>query len=386
MNLLDLLLLVMMAGAGLAGYRLGFVTRAASWVGALGGLVLSAWTARAAVGLVDPQSAATRMIVTIMAVFATMGIGSALGEAVGLRARRALHRTPLRPFDHAAGAFAGVAGILVAVWFLAPAAADVPGGVAQQVRGSTVVTWVRDVAPTPPDAVRSLRQLIDRTGFPEVFSDFGRAPETGPPPSQIPVPQEVVQRVVASTVNVEAQGCGLRYEGSGFAAAENTIVTNAHVVAGADHVQVRRPDGAVLDATVVVFNDNRDLAILDVPGLGEAPLDLATATEGADGAAVGYPGGQNTPRTEPVGIRERRLAVGRDIYHEDVVEREILVMAASLIQGDSGGPVFDVDGNVVGATFAVAADRSSTAYALDVTEIQAALDAPRQPGATGRCQ
>jgi S1-C subfamily serine protease len=78
-------------------------------------------------------------------------------------------------------------------------------------------------------------------------------------------------------------------------------------------------------------------------------------------------------------------AVGRDIYGADRVERQVVVLGARLQQGDSGAAVVDADGTVIGTVFAVSPDDRDTAYALATSEVRAALDAPRSPGATGRC-
>jgi S1-C subfamily serine protease len=266
-----------------------------------------------------------------------------------------------------------------------PAAAEVPGMISRQVRGSMIVSFVASTAPSPPDTIRALRNLVDTSRFPEVFDDLRPAPVTGPPPSEIPVPAETVERATASTVNVEADGCGRRYEGSGFATATDTIVTNAHVVAGADDVQVKRPDGEVVDATVVVFDPDRDLAVLEATGLGQEPLSLAPVSPGEQGVVIGYPGGQDTPRTQPVTVEDQRTAVGRDIYGRQQTEREVLFLSADLRQGDSGSPVIGMDGQVGGVVFAISPDRATTAFALSLAELEAVLEAPRTPGETGPC-
>ncbi len=199
------------------------------------------------------------------------------------------------------------------------------------------------------------------------------------------MPYETVEAVTRSTVNVESEGCGRRYEGSGFAAAQNTIVTNAHVVAGADEVRVKRPDGANLAATVVVFDPRSDLAVLEVPDLGQQPLERAPIDVGAGGAVIGYPGGQDTPRTQAVTVEDRRTATGRDIYGRERTEREVLFLSADLRQGDSGSPVIDEQGRVGGVVFAISPDRATAAFALDLSELETALQAPREPGETGPC-
>lgn len=385
-NLLDVLLLLALVTAAVGGYRLGLIARATSWVGFVAGLFLATATVPAVAGLLTDSDPRLTLVAGLMTLVFTVGLLANIGQVIGLRLRGLVADTPLRPFDRVGGFAAGGLSILVLVWFLVPAAAQVPGAVAQQVRGSSVVSLVRGVAPAPPDPMQAFRALVDDSRFPDVFDDLRPAPDTGPPPSELPVSPEVVAQVTASTGNVETTGCGARYEGSAFTVGDGVMITNAHVVAGADDVRVRTPDGRVLGASVVVFDDDIDLAVLEVPDLGQAPLPLASAaTEGTQGVTVGYPGGQDTPRAEPAAIRESRQTIGRDIYGRDTVRRQVLFLAARLQQGDSGSPVVDQQGQVLGAVFAISPDRETTAFALDVSEVRSVLDAPRTPGETGRC-
>ncbi|MBW3658249.1 MAG: MarP family serine protease [Actinobacteria bacterium] len=384
MNVLDLVLLALAAVAAVGGYRLGFLARGASWLGLAAGIVVGVWAVPLVLRMFTAGDPLTRMVVGAGTLLVAVAVLTSIGESIGLQLRRRVHGTALRPFDQTVGAVAGLFAIGLLVWFLSPAAAEVPGAVSRQVRSSAVVRTVSDVSPDPPNTVQALRNLIARSRFPQVFADLRPAPDTGPPPSEIPVPPDVVARVTASTVNVEVDACGGRFEGSGWTVAPDRIVTNAHVVAGADVVQVRRPDGQVREGRVVAFDGGLDLALLAVPDLGQEPLPMAVAEVGSDGATVGYPGGQDQPRTEPVSIRDRRNTVGRDIYGRQPVERELLFLAANLRQGDSGSAVFDVQGRVTGTVFAVSPDRASTAYALDTAEVQRFLDGPRSEGA-GPC-
>ncbi|MBW3621036.1 MAG: MarP family serine protease [Actinobacteria bacterium] len=384
MNLLDLVLVVLAVVAAVGGYRLGFLARGASWLGLVAGILVGVWAVPNVLRVFTAGDPLTRMLVGVGTLLLAVSVLTAIGESIGLRLRRRVHGTALRPFDQSIGAVAGLLAIGLLVWFLAPGAAEVPGAVSRQVRTSAVVRTVADLTPEPPNTVQTLRNLIGRSRFPQVFADLQPAPDTGPPPSEIPVPPDVVARVTASTVNVEVDACGGRFEGSGWTVAPDRVVTNAHVVAGADVVTVRRPDGQVREGRVIAFDGGVDLALLAIPDLGQQPLPMAPGEVGSDGATVGYPGGQDEPRTEPVSIRDRRNTIGRDIYGREPVERELLFLAASLRQGDSGSAVFDVQGRVVGTVFAVSPDRASTAYALDHAEVRRFLDGPRSEGA-GPC-
>jgi S1-C subfamily serine protease len=384
-NLLDLALILLVVVAIAGGLRLGFVARAASWIGLAVGVVLATWTVPAALALVEGGEPSVRLFTGLVVLAITVTVVASLFQAIGLRARRSIATTPLSSLDRTAGALAGAVAVIALMWFLLPAAAEVPGQISRQVRSSAIAGLVERSTPEPPDAVRAFRSLVDTSRFPEVFADLQPAPVSGPPPEAIPVDQAVVDRSTASTVNVEADGCGRRYEGSGFAAAPDTIVTNAHVVAGSDTVSVKRPDGEVRDATVVAFDGARDLAVLAVPDLGQEPLERAEAELGGDGVVIGYPGGQDTPRVAPARVEDRRNAIGRDIYARERTEREVLFLSADLQQGDSGSPVIDLQGRVTGVVFAISPDQPTSSFALDLAELEAILAAERVPGDSGRC-
>ncbi|HEX7167398.1 MAG TPA: MarP family serine protease [Acidimicrobiales bacterium] len=385
MNLLDAALAVLLVTAVAGGWRLGFLARVASWIGALAGVLVVTRFLPDVLRRVGSGPAATRLLIIVGFILLGAAIGGALGEVVGHRLRRAVPPGPARLVDRTGGAFAGAAGMLVGLWLLLPVVADVPGSLARQARTSTILALIEDATPTPPDAMRTLRTFLGEARFPQVFEELRPAPDTGPPPSQLPLDQATVQRVSASTVNVESDGCGARHEGSGFTIDADTVVTNAHVVAGGDRIRVRRPDQRLFNAQVVLFDDNRDLAILRVPGLGQSPLPIASAAVGSPGAVIGYPGGQNVPRPAPASIREEAPASGFDIYGKDRTRRRVLFLAAALRPGDSGAPLVDTRGRVVGVAFAIAPDRRDTAYALDDSELRAALALPRRVG-TGPCQ
>ena len=384
MNLLDVVLGIALVSALVGGWRVGLVARVASWIGALGGFLLALRLLPIALRKVGELSPTGRLLLTLGVLLVGAAIGGAIGEAIGSTLRRAVP-PPARVLDRTGGAFVGIVGLLVGIWLFLPIVAQVPGAAAQQARNSKILATIDDVAPEPPDASRAVRSLVGDARFPDVFADLRPSPDIGPPPSEVPVAAEVVARAVASTVNVEADGCGGRQEGSGFAAGENLVATNAHVVAGAERVRVRRPDGSLRAATIVFFDPARDLALLSVPRLGQAALPIATSAEGTAGAVLGYPGGQDTVRVAPAVVRQESPTIGRDIYNRSRTRRQVLYLASALRPGDSGGALIDGEGRVIGVAFAIAPDRPGTAYALDDSELRAALGAPRTPGAGGPC-
>jgi S1-C subfamily serine protease len=199
-------------------------------------------------------------------------------------------------------------------------------------------------------------------------------------------PPSLVSRVAASTVKVSSTACGVRLSGSGFSTGPDTIVTNAHVVAGATATTVQRPDGRVLPAQVQVFDPVRDLALLAVPGLGQPSLALGSAVVGEDAAVFGHPGGRTALEVSPAVVLRKVVVDLEDIYEQTSSPRQILVLNARLAPGDSGGPLVNSAGQVVGVAFAVANLRRATAFAVASEELVPVLAQPRNgPVSTGRC-
>jgi S1-C subfamily serine protease len=385
-NLLDLMILVAAASAALGGYRLGLLARAASWVGLAIGLVLAARVLPRILEEFQGPDSGARLLVAAGVLMGGAFIGQGLGLLAGAHMHRFIPHGPLKSLDKAAGGLVGVFGILVAFWLLLPAMADVRGWSAQQVRGSTIARAIHDNAPRPPDTLQALRRLVGDTSFPRVFDALRPAPVTGPPPETTGIDPAILERVAASTVKVEGEACRRIQEGSGFAAAPDTVVTNAHVVAGVDSPRVLRPNGRTLRATVVVYDSDRDLAVLSVPGLGQNPLPIANGRAGQQGAVFGHPGGQDPLRIAPARINQRVSAVGRDLYDAHQTRRDVFILAADLQSGDSGGALVDQAGAVIGVAFAIAPDRPGTAYALTSAELRTVLAAPRgNRVGTGRC-
>lgn len=385
MNLLDLVVILMAAAAAYGGYRLGFLARIFSWAGlAIGALVADRFLPDvvAFFSSSDPQ---IRLIAAISFLVGASMLGQGVGLAVGSLLHAALPLgAGLRQGDRVAGSVLGVVGVMMAVWVLTPALAAVPGWPAEATRGSAVAHLVEDVAPAPPETMQALRRFVQDGTFPAVFNELRRSPDPGPPPIE-GLPADVHQRVVRSTVKVTGEACRRIQEGSGFVARPEMVVTNAHVVAGEKAPRVEPYEGKSLPATVVLFDANRDLALLRVPGLAAAPLPVAKAKEGDTGVVYGHPGGGDL-RPAPARISQELIAVGRDIYDRNDTRRHIFVLASNLRPGDSGAAFVDKKGQVVGVAFAIAPDKPGVSYALTDKELTPVLAAPGTTAvSTGGC-
>ena len=234
-----------------------------------------------------------------------------------------------------------------------------------------------------PAALPGLSQLLQETGLADLLSELLAGPLQ---PGVGSLPAAVASRVAASTVKVSSAACGLRVEGSGFSPAPNTVVTNAHVVAGASRTEVERPDGRRLPAQVQAFDPVRDLAVLSVPNLGQQPLPLGTPAVGEHGAVFGHPDGQVRIEVSPATVVRQVAATTSDIYGEGRHRRQILVLASRLEPGDSGGPLVNPAGHVVGVAFAVSAVSPGTAFAIPSETLAPVLAEPRTGAvSTGAC-
>jgi S1-C subfamily serine protease len=389
-NFLDVVVLAVAAGAGWVGYRLGFVRRVLSWGGLALGIVLAVVFVPDVADALRGSPPRTRLLASLAFVIVVATVAQAVGAAVGSAVHARL-RGPvggaLHQGDRVAGAVVGVAGVLVVMWLLIPALASSPGWTARAVRESAVARAIDRLAPDPPSESETLGRLVGDQSFPEVFDTLS-SPDAGTPPSD-GIPADAAARVTTSTVLVEGQACARIQEGSGFVAGDNLVVTNAHVVAGENRTHVVTSDGRRLDTTVVAFDPNRDLAVLRVPGLALPALAEADGLVDDRGALFGHPGG-GPLRQSPVKIAEQIVARGTDITRTTPTEREVFVLAAVTAPGDSGGPIVDADGRVIGVMFAYDISRESTAYALTRSELDAVLGpvlagaAPASVG-TGDC-
>jgi S1-C subfamily serine protease len=382
---LDLVLLAVAAVVVLGGLRTGLIARVAAWAGVVLGFVFSGRTVPWVLALADGAGLPARTFIAVLTLSLTVSLTSAGLQIVTAPLRRILTIGPLSLIDRALGALASLVMFALLTWLLLPTAAAVPGRISSEVRASAVLGALDAATPPQPDVARTLRTLLGGERFPDVFASLAPTPEPSAPPEAIGIDPVVLARAIGATTGVRVVGCGRTYSGSGFAVDTELVVTNAHVVAGAREVTLRTHDGRRVEATVVVLDADRDLALLHAPGHGLATLALARAEVGAVGAVIGYPGGQDEPRVAPARIDRLVNGVGRDIYGRGATERSLYFLSARLRSGDSGAPLVDGSGRLVGVVFAVSPDVPTAAYALATTELESVLVAPRSPGDTGRC-
>jgi S1-C subfamily serine protease len=231
--------------------------------------------------------------------------------------------------------------------------------------------------------------LIRQVGG-EVMTPIDRAPIVGvDAPDASLANTAVVADAARSVVKTRAVSplCQKILEGTGVVVAPNRVMTNAHAVAGANSFTVS-VGGEEHAATVVSFDSDVDISILDVPGLQAPPLMFAEeiAATGTDAVVLGYPGGGDFVAT-PARIREVIDLEGPDIYRATTVKREVYTIRGTVRQGNTGGPVIDLNGRILGIVFGAAFDDPDTGFALTSNQVspQMAAVVNTQSVATGDC-
>ena len=271
---------------------------------------------------------------------------SSLAEVLGMTLRTTMGAIPgLRALDSVAGALFGAAAGLVLCWAIGAALLYLPGQseLRREVQDSAILSRINDEF--PPERLLETLERVDPLGV------LVGPPAIVPPPDSKLARDPDVVAASKSVVRITGLACGLGIEGSGWIAARELVVTNAHVVAGIDRPQVDRADGIDLTSAVVAFDAKNDLALLRVPGLRGRPLPLADPERGVPVALIGYPGNGPLARI-PGRIGGTSAFVTRDAYGRGPITRNVTAIRGAVRAGLSGGPGVDARGRVRTTVFA----------------------------------
>jgi S1-C subfamily serine protease len=372
-NWVDVLVLVLALLAGISGARQGMVTAAASFVGVLAGAVIGVRIAPSLIARFE--SPEVRVAVGVSIVIVLVALGETLGVWLGRAVHGRIDAEALRQVDSFMGA--GVQGVaaLVVAWLVALPLTESSAytGLTSAVRDSSVLRVTDTMMPNVlRELPAELTKLLDVSGFPDVLAPFSPTPITDVGPADpVLLNSPVVREARASVLKVRARAasCSRALEGTGFVIAPQRVITNAHVVAGTDRVAVETSRGS-LDATVVSYDPDTDVAVLKVPQLRAPVLQLspAPAATGSDALVLGYP--LDGPYTASAArVRDRIRLRGPDIYNGATVVRNVYTVRAVVRSGNSGGPLLDGSGQVLGLVFGAAVDNDETGFVLTEEEI-----------------
>jgi S1-C subfamily serine protease len=384
---LDLLLIAALVLVAVGGMRRGLAVEVLRYLGLLVGLLIGAWMATRVGLLVSDRDSLQRVLIGVAVFVFVAMLGQAVGTRVGVRVRRAANGGVARRVDAVGGAVVATLVAAVVMWLLGNVLGSGPVPViSRAIADSTVLRTIDRYAPRPPAAFAEVRRLFDTSVFPDVFAELRPPVADGAPPPVAATPG--IDRAARSTVRVESLGCGGLVFGSGFPITRDLYVTNAHVVAGTDRQSIRTRQGLKRDAVVVRFDPVRDIAVLRVQGMRLRPLTaLPQVRQGTQGAVIGFPGG-GTQQIVGAQVVSRTSAVGRDIYSRSLARREIYVLRAKVRKGDSGGPIVDRQGRLIGVVFAASTLDGNEGYALTNAELSRAVGDARSSTravALGQC-
>jgi S1-C subfamily serine protease len=370
MNFLDWCLVILTLAYALSGYWQGFIAGACATAGLLLGGLAGIWLAPVLLGDAAPSlwvSLGALFVVLLMA-----SLGQAALQYVGTRLRARLTWQPIRAVDAVGGAVLSVVAVLLVAWTLGVAISGsrIPG-ISPQVRDSRVLVAVNNVMPVQAQqALRSFDSVVGSSFFPRYLEPF--APERivkVPAAAKRVLRDPEIRDAGSSVFKIRSNNrCGSGVEGTGFLYAPEKLMTNAHVVAGVTEPMVQVGKQSV-QATVVYYNPDVDIAVLRVPGLDGPAIrfDLG-GKENEQGAVLGFP--QDGPfDAQPVRIRSDQRLRSPDIYGNGTVTRHVFSLRGRIRPGNSGGPVVSTQGRVLGVVFAASVSDRDTGYALTADQV-----------------
>lgn len=170
--------------------------------------------------------------------------------------------------------------------------------------------------------------------------------------------------------------------GSGFLiSADGYIVTNNHVIDGADKIQVKMKDGEEYDAEIVGKDPNTDLALIRITAAKPFPFirmgDSENLKVGEWVVAIGSPFGLE--QTVTAGIVSAKGRVIGSGFYDDFIQTD-----ASINPGNSGGPLINLDGEVIGINTAIIASGQGIGFAIPVNLAKGIIEQLKKDGTVSR--
>lgn len=369
MVVVDVVIVLLLIGACIAGVQRGFFASIGTFAGIAAGAFAAYWLTPLVSAWVP--SPLWRGPAVIVAAIGLVFAGAAIGAAIGAALRSGADRLKLRGVERFLGGIASVLAAILALAFVAPAiaVAGIPV-VSSAVASSNILRGIEAATPDPvAAALAQLRGAVLEDSLPGLGQLLGPGTVDPGPPVALDDPE--LQRAAASVARISgtAYACGRGSAGSGFVIAEDRVVTNAHVVAGVDTPIVELPGVAAREGRIVYFDPIDDLAVIAVDDLGADVLPFSSTLAAGEAAAVqGYPyGGPFT--MVAAGVQSVGTASVPDVYDDSWNPREIYALDAVVRPGNSGGPLLTDDGAVAGVVFARAENDENLGYAMTMAEL-----------------
>ncbi|TAL44903.1 MAG: MarP family serine protease [Salinibacterium sp.] len=388
--LLDLLLLVTLASYTAFGYRNGLSGSVFVIVGVVIGVIAAFFLAPLVASVVP--SPVGRLLVTLILAIGLIAAAQSGGAQLGRRVRAGVEKTAgsrLSMADKVAGAVvtAIASALLISTVAFSLLQLGVPA-LSRTISGSAVLKVITKLTPDPVAAwLAEIRSAALQAGLPIISGALGNQKAVIP---NIDAGSAALTRAGHSVVRItgNAFACGQSQAGSGFVVADDRVITNAHVVAGVSEPTIEVPNGQVLAGRIVYFDPTDDLAVIAVPGLSATPLPLSnTLPTGTDAAVEGYPYGGPfaAGAADVMSVSAPRVS---NIYGTKYSPREVYTLATRVREGNSGGPLLSLDGEVAGVVFARSEEDPNVGFAMTMTEVDPVAErapALNQTVSSGNC-
>ncbi len=380
MNVLDLFIVLFVVFLVWRGSRTGFLAGALSLVGVVLGAALGSRVVPAL--LKGDGDLIFGSVITLASIVAFAVLGDILARAASGFLQEKIEGATSEALDRAGGALLGVALSLTLVWVAATFALGTPllSSLHPTMQESTVLGALNRAMPST-----LLTQAVSRLD--PIPSFRGPKADVADPNQEIAGDPEVLA-ATSRVVRVTGVACGYGIEGSGWVAAPDLVVTNAHVVAGETSTQIQpEGNGLPLPARVMAFDEKNDIAVLRVDNLRLAPLRLAEPRASEPVALLGFP--ENGPFDIRAGrVGETTRVISNDAYNRGPVERTVTSFKGFVRPGNSGGPAVNEDGEVVATVFASRADSDDAGYGIPSSLVRQLVDLAqerRNPVSTKEC-
>jgi len=348
MTVADLVILALVALMALQGFMRGFIVGVAALVGFVGGGFIGSRLGPVLLsgGAHSPYSA----LFSLGGAVILGGLLASIFEGIARRVRRFVWLPGLRIIDGTLGAILtaciglGMAWITGALLLQTSSQFSLPPSIRHSIASSLIL---RDLDKAlPPSAVLNALGRID-----PLESVTGAVADV-PAPNKAIVYAHGVMAASSSVVRILGTACGFGIEGSGWVAGPGLVVTNAHVVAGEKNTVVQ-PGGAgrSLRARVIVFDPHNDIAVLSVRGLSAPALRVASNPAPGESAAIlGFPLNLGF-KVVPARLGSTQRTNTTNAYGNPAM-RVISSLRGLVQSGNSGGPLVDAGGQVIGTVFA----------------------------------
>jgi S1-C subfamily serine protease len=364
----DLLIIGLMLLAAVHGLRLGAVVQILTFGGFFLGFLLGTvvWVPLFSRGHSDDV---TRSVLVVSLVLLTACAFGYAGRILGTWSNVTVRRHHLGHVDAVFGVAVAVLMVLLSVWVVAAVILSPNSrftSLDAAVARSDILHSIDGVLPQAPSIFNDLQTFLNDQGFPQVFSTL-----TPPSTPSVSTPTDAETKALAdpavfSTVKILGTACSSEQEGSGFVVGPGLVATNAHVVAGegSGDTQVLLGNSAY-NATPVLFDPDFDLAVLRTNApLGPAlTISSNLVSRGTQAALLGYPEDRGLS-IGAAGVTEEVTAIGKDIYNDGSVQRGVYALDASVLPGNSGGPLVGPGGQVIGVVFSRSTVYPNVGYAL----------------------